>query len=63
LIRSIGTDHARDPHTGVTRLPPQGEPLPSGAVSIPDADLIARMAAKGKPLTASVTLTPRFTGQ
>jgi hypothetical protein len=47
LIRSIGTDHARDPHTGVTRLPPQGEPLPSGAVSNPDADLIARLAAKG----------------
>lgn len=63
LIRSIGTDHTRSPHTGVTRVPPQGEPLPSGAVSSPDADLIARLAAKGRPLTASVTLTPRFTGQ
>lgn len=63
LIRSIGTDHTRSPHTGVTRRPPQGEPLPSGAVSNPDADLIARLAAKGQPLTASLTLTPRFTGE
>lgn len=63
LIRSIGTDHARSPHTGVTRVPPQGEALPSGAVSNPDADLIARLAGKGRPMMASVTLTPRFTGQ
>lgn len=63
LIRSIGTDHTRSPHTGVTRVPPQGEPLPSGAVSNPDADLIARLAAGGRVLTASVTLTPHFTGE
>lgn len=62
LIRSAGTGHTRDPHTGVSQPPKEG-PIPSGAVSIPDAELIARLAAKGKPLTVSLTLTPRFVGQ
>ncbi len=64
LIRSIGTDHIRSPHTGVSQAPQQGKtPLASGAVSNPDADLIALLARKGKAITAQVTLTPRFTGQ
>jgi carboxypeptidase Q len=62
LIRSIGTDHIRSPHTGVTQAPKQGAPLAAGAVSNPDADLIARLAAKG-PMSVAVTLTPKFTGQ
>jgi carboxypeptidase Q len=61
LIRSAGTGHTRDPHTGTSTQPKAG-PLPSGAVSIPDAELIARLAAKGKPLTVSLTLTPKPLG-
>jgi len=61
LIRSAGTGHTRDPHTGYSQQPKDG-PLPSGAVSIPDAELIARLAAKGRPLTVSLTLTPKAVG-
>ena len=61
LIRSAGTGHMRDPHTGYSTQP-KGAPLPSGAVSIPDAELIARLAAKGQPLTVSLTLTPKDVG-
>jgi len=62
LIRSAGTDHTRDPHTGVTNAPKEGAPLPAGAVSGTDADLVARLAARGQVMRVAVTLTPRFTG-
>ncbi len=56
VIRSAGTDHNRDPHTGGTNFPAGGQAIPSGAVSAPDADLIARIAAKGKPVTMQLVL-------
>jgi len=67
LIRSIGTDHNRDPHTGVTNWPDGTAPIAAGAVSAPDADLIARIArgTQGmyRPMTVSLTMTPRFIGE
>ncbi|MDE2406024.1 MAG: M28 family peptidase [Sphingomonadales bacterium] len=63
LIRSIGTDHNRDPHTGVTNWPDGAAPVAAGAVSAPDADLIARIARSGKAMTVALTMTPRFTGE
>jgi hypothetical protein len=62
LIRSIGTDHNRDPHTGVTNWPAGITPIPAAAVSAPDADLIARTARTGRPIVANLLLTPIFTG-
>jgi hypothetical protein len=62
LIRSIGTDHNRDPHTGVTAWPEGIAPIPAAAVSAPDAGLIARLAMGGKPVVVSLLLTPKFTG-
>jgi hypothetical protein len=62
LIRSIGTDHNRDPHTGVTNWPDGMKPIPAAAVSAPDADLIALRAAHGMAEQVALTLTPRFTG-
>ncbi|MFM6831591.1 MAG: peptidase M28 family protein, partial [Novosphingobium sp.] len=44
VIRSIGTDSHRNPHTGGTTFPEGVKPIPAGAVSNPDADLIARIA-------------------
>ena len=44
VIRSAGTDHNRDPHTGVIDWQPGARWIPSGAVSAPDAGLIARIA-------------------
>jgi len=57
VIRSIGTDNHRVPHTGVTRFPDGVTPIPAGAVSGPDADLIARVAGRGEPMRLSLTLT------
>ena len=56
VIRSAGTDHNRDPHTGGTNFPAGSRAIPVGAVSAPDADLIARIAATGKPITINLVL-------
>ena len=56
VIRSAGTDHNRDPHTGGTNFPAGSRAIPAGAVSAPDADLIARIAAKGKSMTINLVL-------
>ena len=56
VIRSIGTDSHRNPHTGGTSFPAGTKAIPSGAVSNPDADLIARIAASGKPMRLAMTL-------
>ncbi|MEH3106266.1 MAG: M28 family peptidase [Sphingomonas fennica] len=62
LIRSIGTDHHRLPHTGVQTWAAGVAPIPAAAVSVPDAEQIARLLAKGGPVTLRLTLTPRMTG-
>lgn len=50
-IRSIGTDRNRLAHTGGMRYDAAVPRIPAVAVSIPDADLVARMAAH--PATAA----------
>ena len=57
VIRSIGTDSHRNPHTGGTTFPAGTMPIPAGAVSNPDADMIARLVRAGKTLRLSLTLT------
>lgn len=61
VIRSIGTDSHRNPHTGGTTFADGVRPIPAGAVSNPDADLIARIARSGKPIRLSLTLTGKTT--
>ena len=63
VIRSIGTDARRNPHTGSTNWPAGTAPIPAAALSVSDAQLLERMAARGKPITLHLTLTPRFAGQ
>ena len=62
VIRSIGTDTHRMPHTGVTQFPAGVTPIPAAALSAPDAALIERMAERGKPIRMRLLLTPRQTG-
>ena len=62
VIRSIGTDRHRLPHTGTTNFPDGVAPIPAAALSTPDATLIERMARRGKPIRMKLTLTPRQTG-
>ncbi|MBS0483251.1 MAG: M28 family peptidase [Proteobacteria bacterium] len=56
VIRSVGTDSNRDPHTGGTTFPAGTPAIPAGAVSAPDAGLIARIAAGGKPMALNLVL-------
>lgn len=57
VIRSIGTDSHRNPHTGGTTFPAGIAPIPAGAISNPDADMLVRLVGKGKALRLSLTLT------
>lgn len=62
LIRSIGTDHHRVAHTGVTDWADGAKPLPAAALTVPDAEQLERILARGKPVTLHLTLTPHMTG-
>jgi hypothetical protein len=62
VIRSIGTDYHRNPHTGNTNFEPGVTPIPAGALSIPDAENLERMIARGKPVRMKLKLTPKNVG-
>jgi carboxypeptidase Q len=62
IVRSIGTDHSRGPHTGVQTWQPGATPIPAGAISVNDADNLERMLARGKEITLKLVLTPQQTG-
>jgi carboxypeptidase Q len=63
VIRSAGTDYHRNPHTGNTNFEPGVTPIPAGALSIPDAENLERMLARGKPVRLRIKLTPRNIGE
>jgi hypothetical protein len=50
LIRSIGTDNNRTPHTGGMRTADSVKTIPALALSNPDADLLENTLATGKPV-------------
>lgn len=56
LIRSIGTDRHRNPHTGVQTWADGARPIPAAALSIPDAEQLERMMKRGKPVLLRLTL-------
>jgi carboxypeptidase Q len=59
VIRSIGTDENRLPHTGALRYD-EGQPhIPAAALSSPDADLLRSEIASGKPVTLRLRLGAR----
>jgi hypothetical protein len=62
LIRSIGTDHHRVAHTGVTDWAEGAKPIPAAALTVPDAEQLERILARGKPVALHLTLTPHMTG-
>jgi hypothetical protein len=77
VIRSIGTDAHRNPHTGVTNFEAGVRPIPAGAISNPDADQLARQWKRAQyfrfnsatdgydpvPLHMKLVLTPQNLGQ
>jgi len=62
VIRSVGTDYHRNPHTGVQRFTDGATPIPAGALSIPDAEQMQRILKRGQPVRLRLVLTPRQVG-
>lgn len=64
LIRSIGTDNNRTPHTGTTRQPEDGSAIvPAAALSNPDADQLQRLFALGIKPELELRLDTGFDGE
>lgn len=62
VIRSIGTDHSRGPHTGVTDFAPDVAPIPAAALSVSDAENLERLVKLGKPVTLHLALDDHAIG-
>jgi hypothetical protein len=56
VIRSIGTDISRAPHTGAMRYDAKVAKIPAAALAVPDADLLHRLVAQGKPVRIKIKL-------
>jgi hypothetical protein len=65
VIKSVGTDNHRNPHTGGTSFPAGVAAIPAAALSLPDAANLERMFARagGKPITLKLEMNPRQIGQ
>jgi len=61
VIRSIGTDHHRNPHTGVQYFTDGASPIPAGALAIPDAEQLVRVLKRGRPVVIHLTLVSQKT--
>ena len=63
IIRSIGTDDNRTPHTGAAKYDAAVNSVPAGAVSNPDADLLVNILNRNEPVTIKLTLTSHWDGE
>ncbi len=63
IIRSIGTDDNRTPHTGAAKYDPEIPAVPAGAISNPDADLLVNMFKRQQPVTIKMTLGSGWDGE
>lgn len=63
IIRSVGTDSHRFPHTGQMRYAQDIRAIPIGALSAPDADQLERILERGETVEMHLTMTPRATGE
>jgi hypothetical protein len=57
LIRSVGTDRNRLPHTGGLDYDKAEARVPAAAVSFPDAELLERLGKRGSPVRVRFTLS------
>ena len=56
IIRSVGTDSHRLPHTGMMRYADGIKKIPAAAMSNPDADLMERILSRKQPVKIKVRL-------
>lgn len=62
LVKSIGSDRGRGPHTGGTNFEKDVTPIPAAALSTSDAANLERIIKRGQPVTVKLVLTPKQTG-
>lgn len=64
VVRSIGTDHHRNGHTGVQSFGEGAQPIPAAALTVPDAEQLQRILSRAgnRPVRMRITLTPRNIG-
>ena len=62
VVRSIGTDRHRNPHTGAMSFADGVKPIPAGALSNPDADQLLRILKRGRPVRLKLVLESRNLG-
>jgi Zn-dependent M28 family amino/carboxypeptidase len=63
LIRSIGTDSTRFPHTGALRYAEDAPRIPAASISNPDADVLGRWLTGGTVVRVRVSLGCRDAGE
>ncbi|MFI4974012.1 MAG: M28 family peptidase [Caulobacterales bacterium] len=56
LLRSLATGESREPHTGALNYQKDAPQIPAAALSVVDAELLDRMAARGQPLRIRLKL-------
>nr|WP_314436448.1 M28 family peptidase [uncultured Brevundimonas sp.] len=59
ILRSVGSDDNRLPHTGTTQYVDGKATVPSFALSSPDADQVSRLVALGEPVRLRLSSTAR----
>ena len=62
VIRSVGTDSHRFPHTGQMRYADDLPKIPIAALSAPDADQLERILERGETVTMALNVQPRAVG-
>ena len=65
VIKAVGTDYHRNPHTGGTSFPDGVDPIPAAAMSVPDAENLERMferAGETPRIRLKLELNPRRIG-
>ena len=60
IIRSVGTDGDRAPHTGAFGYDDNLPKIPAGALSVPDAEVLHRTLATGTRARVKLVLITRF---
>jgi Zn-dependent M28 family amino/carboxypeptidase len=56
LTRSVSTSDSRQAHTGAMAYVGDGPKVPAGALGVPDADLLQRLASRGKSVKIKLNL-------
>jgi Zn-dependent M28 family amino/carboxypeptidase len=59
LVRSLSTSGSRLPHAGAMRQARDAPAIPAAALSVPDALLLERMAARGGPVRVCLSLASK----